>query len=223
MRHVVGLPAAPHHALTYGSAMHQAVAAFHLSRRAGKPLSEEEMLKVFERAWSPEGFLSREHEELRYSQGRAALRRFRESQLALKDTVVGVERPFAVELDGINIRGRMDRIDRSDEGVAIVDYKSSDVRDQAKADARARDSLQLQVYAMAYESENGTLPAEVRLHFLDSGVVGSSVPDGKRLTKAKGQLKAAALGIKEKSFEPTPDARTCGYCPYRQICRSSAA
>ena len=47
LRHVVGLPTAPHHALTYGSAMHQAVAAFHVSRGAGKPLSEEELLERF--------------------------------------------------------------------------------------------------------------------------------------------------------------------------------
>ena len=223
LRHVVGLPSAPHHALAYGSAMHQAVAAFHLSRRAGKPLTGQELLNVFERAWSPEGFLSREHEELRYAAGRAALLRFRETQLESADPVVAVERPFDVELDGIKVRGRIDRIDRSDEGAAIVDYKSSDVRDQAKADARARASLQLQVYAMAYESENGALPSSVRLHFLESGVVGSAAPDEKRLAKAKGQLKAAALGIREQRFAPKPDARTCGYCPYRQICSSSAA
>jgi DNA helicase-2/ATP-dependent DNA helicase PcrA len=223
LRHVVGLPASPHHALAYGRAMHQAVAAFHLSRRAGKPLTEEELLCVFQREWSPEGFLSREHEEHRYAQGKASLLRFREEQLSQEDTVVAVERPFTVDLDGIHIKGRIDRLDCTPTGTAIVDYKSSDVRDQGKADTRARDSLQLQAYTMAFESENGSLPDRVQLHFLDSGVVGTAAPDRKRLDKAKSQLKSAAIGIRDGRFHPKPDAVSCGYCPYRQICGSSAA
>jgi DNA helicase-2/ATP-dependent DNA helicase PcrA len=223
LRHVVGLPAAPHHALVYGSAMHQAVAAFHVSRSNGAPLSEKDLLAVFERAWSPEGFLSREHEERRFAAGREALLQFRKEQLASASSVVAVERPFCVELDGVSVRGRIDRLDRTPEGAVIVDYKSSDIRDQSKADAKSRDSLQLRVYAMAYQAEHGTLPSEVRLHFLDSGVVGTAIPDEKRQEKAKAQLKAAASGIREQKFQPRPDAVSCGYCPYRQVCGSSAA
>ena len=58
------------------------------------------------------------------------------------------------------------------EHVTITDYKSSDVRDPAKARQRARESLQLQIYAMGYEAMTGRLPDQVALHFLDSGLVG---------------------------------------------------
>ena len=58
---------------------------------------------------------------------------------------------------------------------------------------------------------------------LESGVVGTATPDQKRLDKAKNQLKQAAIGIRDAQFPPKPDAMTCGYCPYRQICGSSAA
>ncbi len=126
-------------------------------------------------------------------------------------------------MDGLTVRGRVDRLDATADGAVITDYKSSDVRDQAKADQKARDSLQLQVYALAHESEHGSLPHEVRLHFLDSGVVGSASPDPARLEKARGKLKAAAAKIGEGDFPPQPSAITCGYCPYRQICGASAA
>ena len=59
------------------------------------------------------------------------------------------------------------------ERVTITDYKTSDVRDPAKARQRARESLQLQIYAMAYEAVSGRLPDAVQLHFLDTGVSGS--------------------------------------------------
>ena len=55
------------------------------------------------------------------------------------------------------------------ERVVITDYKSSDVRDPAKARERARDSLQLTIYAMAWQAETGRLPDAVALHFLDFG------------------------------------------------------
>jgi DNA helicase II / ATP-dependent DNA helicase PcrA len=223
LRHVVGLPSPSHHALTYGSAMHQAVAAFHLSRDRGEPLSEENLLAVFARAWSPEGFLSREHEEARFKAGNEALARFRRDQLAAPQEVVAVERPFTFKLDELSIRGRMDRVDRTRAGTVIVDYKSSDVREQSKADERARESLQLQVYAMAHQAESGALPSQVRLHFLDSGVVGSAIPDPARLEKARTKLRAAAAGIQAGQFKPRPSPISCGYCPYRQICPSSAA
>ena len=38
------------------------------------------------------------------------------------------------------------------ERVVITDYKSSDVRDPANARERARDSLQLTIYAMALQA-----------------------------------------------------------------------
>jgi DNA helicase-2/ATP-dependent DNA helicase PcrA len=223
LRHVVGLPTPVHHALTYGSALHRAVAAFHLSRARGAPLTDEELADEFRAAWSPEGFLSREHEEARFAAGREALRRFRELELERPTDVVAVERPFAFSMDGIRIRGRIDRLDRTPEGDVIVDYKSSDVRDQAKADAKARDSLQLQVYAMAHEAGSARLPKEMRLHFIESGLVGATRPDSDRLARARQKIAAAAAGIRAGTFSPTPNAFACGYCPYRQVCPSSAA
>ena len=52
---------------------------------------------------------------------------------------------------------------RARTGPIITDYKSSDVREQRRADERARDSLQLQLYALAWEAETGALPASLEL------------------------------------------------------------
>ena len=67
----------------------------------------------------------------------------------------------------------------------ITDYKSSDVRDPAQARQRAKDSLQLSIYAMGYEAMTGRLPDAVALHFLDSGLVGTAPVDRRRIDKAK--------------------------------------
>jgi DNA helicase II / ATP-dependent DNA helicase PcrA len=257
---VVRVPTTPHHSMVYGAAVHQAIQEFHRSQARGKPLSEPELLGVFEDAWSNEGFLSREHETARLEAGRAALRRFRESQLQ-PDAVVPawVEREFGFALGGDRIRGRFDRVDivpvaadsaaisgdayevadaptilRADvvepmlellgpEEVTITDYKTSDVRDPVVARQRARDSLQLQIYAMAYEAMTGRLPDAVQLHFLDSGLVGRAEVDPARLEKARERIATAAAGIRARDYTPRPSTMACTYCPFRDICPSSAA
>jgi DNA helicase-2/ATP-dependent DNA helicase PcrA len=109
------------------------------------------------------------------------------------------------------------------ERVTITDYKTSDVRDPAKARQRARESLQLQIYAMGYEAMTGRLPDQVALHFLDSGLVGMVDVDPKRVAKARARIAEVASGIRAASFEATPEPMVCTRCPFRDICPSSVA
>jgi DNA helicase-2/ATP-dependent DNA helicase PcrA len=252
--HVLRVPIAPHHSIVYGSALHQAVQEFHRRQARGYLMTEEELLAAFDRAWSNEGFLTREHEEARLAAGRSALRRFREEQLQPGTIVPAyVEREFSFNLDGDRVRGRMDRVDierlpagapeahdgvgevqHADtvapalpglypERVTITDYKSSDVRDPVRARERARESLQLQIYAMAYQAETGRLPDALQLWFLESGLVGRVEVDDKRLGKARDSIRRAAAGIRARRFEATPDYLACGYCAFGDICPASAA
>lgn len=224
LRHVVRVPTPPHHALVLGNALHQAAAAFHIAQSRGRPMDQDALLEVFDLHWSGEGFLSRQHEEARYASGRAALVRFHAEQTRPGAIApAAVERTFSVRIDGDIVRGRYDRVDGTPEGTVITDLKSSDVREQKKATERARDSLQLQVYALAHEAETGTLPAAVQLHFMESGLTGRSVPDPARLAKARAKIAQAAAGIRAGQFEARPDYLACGYCPYRDICPSSTA
>ncbi len=106
--------------------------------------------------------------------------------------------------------------------VTITDYKSSDVRDPAAARQRARESLQLTIYAMGYEALTGRLPDAVQLYFLESGLIGRAQLDDRRLARARELIARAAEGIRVRDFEAKPDAVACTYCPYRDICPSSA-
>ena len=134
---------------------------------------------------------------------------------------------FAAASDGPVRRARADVVEPSlgllgREEVTITDYKSSDVRDPAKARQRARDSLQLQIYAMAYEAMTGRLPDAVQLHFLDSGLSGGRPWMRRRLDKARERIATAAAGIRARDYTPRPETMACTYCPYREICPSSA-
>jgi DNA helicase-2/ATP-dependent DNA helicase PcrA len=223
-RHVLRIPTPPHHALAYGIALHQAVAAFGRSEMARAPLSEEDLLRTFDAAWTGEGFLSREHEEARLAAGRDALRRFREARRAAGCAApVAVERDFIFGIDGVRLRGRFDRIDEEPSGPVVSDFKSSDVRDPARARQRARESLQLGVYALAYEATAGRRPEALQLVFLDSGVVGRVGVEERRLERVRERIRQAASGIRADAFEARPDAVGCSFCPFRTACPSAAA
>ncbi|HVL53073.1 MAG TPA: ATP-dependent DNA helicase [Vitreimonas sp.] len=250
--HVLRVPLAPHHSIIYGSALHQAVQEFHKRHARGDVMTEAELVESFERAWTNDGFLSREHEEARLDAGRDALRRFREEQLRPGAVIpTYVEREFSFTLGGDRIRGRWDRVDVEEpaptdpppppssaphadvvsptlpllghERVTITDYKSSDVRDPARARQRARDSLQLQIYAMGYEAMTGRLPDAVQLHFLESGLVGRVDVEPKRLEKARAQIATAAAGMRARDYTAKPDYLSCSWCAFRDICPASAA
>lgn len=109
------------------------------------------------------------------------------------------------------------------ERVTITDYKSSDVRDVAIARKRARDSLQLTIYAMGYQALTGRLPDAVQLHFLETGIVGRAEVDDRRLAAGRELIEHAANGIRLRQFEPKPNTVTCSYCPFRGLCPASAA
>ena len=250
--HILRVPLAPHHAIIYGAALHKAVQLFHYRHAKGYVMSEAELDDVFDSAWSNDGFVSRDHEEARLVAGRAALRRFRVAQLE-PDAVIPtyVEREFSFMLGGDRVRGRWDRVDvvpaelgselpppgldhsadvvsptlgmLGPERVTITDYKSSDVRDPAKARQRARDSLQLQIYAMGYEAMTGRLPDKIALHFLESGLIGSVDVDPKRLARARDKIALAAAGMRARDYTPRPDYLACTYCAFRDICPASAA
>ncbi len=109
------------------------------------------------------------------------------------------------------------------ERVTITDYKSSDVRDPVRARQRARESLQLQIYAMGYEAMTGRLPDALQLYFLESGLVGRAEVEPRRLEKARRQIARAAEGMRARDYTPKPDYLACSWCAFREICPSSAA
>jgi len=220
--HILRIPLRQHHSVVYGSALHKAVEFYLRRRAAGNFTSLEDFLRAFEDAWRNEGFLTREHEEQRKRAGIQALTRFHHEEETSGRKPAAVEQEFGFELGPTRVRGRLDRVDETPDGAVIVDYKSSDVTDQKKADQRARESLQLKIYALAWKEMTGRLPVRVELRFLESGLAGRHRPTEEDLAEARGAIEAAARGIRQRRFDPTPGYQTCRYCPYNQICPSTA-
>ncbi len=127
---------------------------------------------------------------------------------------VRVERPFAFELDGVLLNGRLDVLWRSGDEALVVDYKTNVLggRDPDEiVDAEYRS--QRIVYALAC-LRAGAERVEVAYQFLEApdAIVSASfsVTD---LEALETELGEAIARIREGDFRPTPSPYACSGCP----------
>ena len=219
--HILRVPIMRHHAVVYGSAIHRAVQEYLRRKAAGMKMTLDEFLRVYEASWVSEGFLTREHEEQRFQAGREALTKFFEDEEKSGATPTYVEKEFCFFIDNNRVIGRWDRVDERGDGTRIIDFKSSQVHSQKDADKRTKDSLQLHIYALAYQRTFQKTPESVELHFLGSGLVGRHEVTEADMEDAAERIGDAALGIRARAFEAAPEYMSCQYCAYNGICPSS--
>ena len=220
--HVLRVPLLAHHAVVYGHAVHEAVRSHFERRLAGESPDADALVAAFRAAWISEGFLSREHEEERLREGEAMLRRFHAQQASDPWRPLAVEQEFAFTLERNRIQGRYDLVLESAGETAVVDFKTGDVRDQKAADRRARESLQLDIYALAQLKTQGRLPDKVELRFLESDLVASRRPTEADALATETRIRTAATAIRKRAFEARPTFFACSQCPFREICPHTA-
>src|SRR6059036_1928728 len=220
--HLLRVPILRHHTVVYGNTVHKVVEHYLKRRVAGNYTSLEDLLAIYEREWDNQGFLTWDHEEARKAAGRAALTRFWHEEEAGGVRPSHVEKDFGFSLGADRVRGRFDRVDEDLLGATIIDYKTGEVLKQAIADRRTAESLQLQMYALAWREMTGALPQRVELRFIESNLVGRHAPDEDDVEEATEAVKAAAVGIRARRFEGTPSYTACRYCAYNQICPFTA-
>jgi DNA helicase-2/ATP-dependent DNA helicase PcrA len=220
--HVLRVPLLAHHAVVHGHAVHQAVRRHFEARLAGRPFSEDDLVAAFRAAWVSEGFLSREHEEERLRSGEAMLRRFHAEEAKAPWAPTAVEEEFAFAVERNRVQGRYDLVIERGGEVAIVDFKTGDVRDEKAAQKRAKESLQLDVYALAHLRTKGRLPDRVELRFLESALAAGRRPTADEARATEERIRAAADAIRKRVFPARPTWMACGQCPFREICPHTA-
>ncbi|HEX2155097.1 MAG TPA: PD-(D/E)XK nuclease family protein [Acidimicrobiia bacterium] len=123
------------------------------------------------------------------------------------------------DLDGIVIRGILDRIDRDDDGrLVITDYKTG----KAPPERYAYGAFfALKIYALLVRRLRGETPAEVRLLYLNGPTLYRCAVDDAQLDAMDRQLRALWLRI-ERALDdnrfPARPGRLCDWCSYRDIC-----
>ncbi|HET7746145.1 MAG TPA: ATP-dependent DNA helicase [Vicinamibacteria bacterium] len=220
--HRLRVPLLIHHRVVYGHAIHKAVQEYFRARVEGRALSPDEVIAAFRAAWVSEGFLSREHEEQRLRAGEDALRRFLDQDAEAPLRPTGVEQDFAFLLDRTRLQGRYDLVVEEGGRITILDFKTGAVDDPKEAAQRAKESLQLDIYALAHLRTRGRLPDWVELRFLESGLSGGKRPAAEDVQRAEDLVREVAAQVRRREFPPRPSYLACGQCAFRDICPHTA-
>jgi putative RecB family exonuclease len=137
---------------------------------------------------------------------------------------VGVELGVETELDGLRLRGIIDRLDVLPDGrLIVVDYKTG----RAPSERFERGSLGgVQTYALLCESMLGQAPAEVRLLYLRQPLAITAVASDQTI---RGQRKRAVAvwsaierACDREDFRPNVGP-LCDYCNFKSSCPAFAA
>ena len=218
------VPLLTHHAVVYGHAVHEAVRQHFEARLAGRPFTADDLVAAFRSAWVSEGFLSRDPRGASVSRaGEATLRRFHAEEAEAPWSPTAVEQDFAFDVETQPGAGPLRP--RAREGRPRHDRRLQDGRRPRRREGgqkRARESLQLDVYALAYLKTKGRLPDRVELRFLESGLVAGRRPTREEAAETEARIRAAAAAIRRREFPAKPTWMACGQCPFRDICPHTA-
>lgn len=123
------------------------------------------------------------------------------------------------EVDGMHIRGILDRMDRRSDGrLVITDYKTG----RAPSERFARPAFfALKIYAALIRRRVGEAPAELRLLYLNGPTLYRMDVTEHQLDGVERQLRALWSAIdramETDHFPPKP-GRLCGWCAFKQNC-----
>jgi putative RecB family exonuclease len=218
-------PAFNSSALAFGSAIHEAAAAYHQSRLEADPLRADQLMDVYRDEWRRAGqvkYFNGDNENTLTEKAKNMLNVFHES-VDPYTQVIGVEEHFEIPLGGLPLFvGFIDLIEESDEGsVTLVDLKTASKKlSQSNVDT----NLQLTAYALATESmgfnpDELTFRLDVLLKTKEAGLVKyetSRTPDDRyRFIKL---LYSAWNGIQSDVFFPRRDWG-CVQCAWAKNCK----
>jgi putative RecB family exonuclease len=219
-------PAFTSAALTFGSSLHEAVAAYYQSRLEGDPIRPDQMLDVYRDTWrNAEGvkFFNGDNAESLLKKAEQLIQVFHD-QVDPDVTVVGVEEFFEVQLakEVPPFQGFIDLIEESPNGrVTVVDLKTASKK---LADNAVHSNLQLTAYslgaaALGFDPDQLTLRLDVLTKTKSPDMVRYETTrtqqERDRFVKLVRQVWAA---IEHHAFYPKEDWHW-GQCAWADHCR----
>ncbi len=200
------------HPTEIGDAVHRLLELVDLAAPASPDPAD---LEVFVRAWYP---AATDDEFARIG---GLVRAYTDSALAAR--IAGLhgarpERPFAFELGGVLVNGRLDVLWRSADSALVLDYKTNALLDRDPAEiVEAEYGTQQTVYAIAC-LRAGAHEVEVVYHFLeDADAVVSKVFTAGDAAVLEEGLAASIDRIRVGEFRPTPSPFACSGCPALEV------
>ena len=125
-----------------------------------------------------------------------------------------LEKNFSLKIGDVSLTGRIDRIDRLENGTfEVIDYKTG----ASKRDANLSKDLQLSLYALACRDILKIPVSKLSLYFLEDQEKNSTTRNDEQIESTKQEILKLGQDLQSSEFFPTPGFH-CQFCEYRLIC-----
>jgi DNA helicase-2/ATP-dependent DNA helicase PcrA len=195
----------------HGVILHEVLRQAGEARRSGREITSGMLRSIHEAVWSQETFPDPRRAETFKRIGAAQLEEYRKKG-GFDARPEYLEHQFSAKVDGWTLRGVIDRVDRTESGWRIVDYKSG------RPLTRRRRDLQVALYALGAGSALDQEPMELQVVYLATGQSVKVEKVADLVADAARQGTEVAEGVKAGRFDPRPERRRCRLCPYRLVC-----
>jgi len=180
--------------------------------------------RIFEESWSGGAYGSKRQARHHKDWGRSLLEKFfaRLGQLGDRTPVLCGE-TFEVHVDGIWLKGRLDRVDRAEDGaLEVTQYELEE-----RVWNTAAENWRLFVYSLVADRRLGVPPKKIRQMSLSGGPPLELSMNRRRLVEGLRIMRDAAENIRRGNFPPyaealsgarAEDCRVCRSCDYQDLC-----
>jgi len=210
--YLLKIPVPPARAQSFGMTMHRVLRDFH--RLPKKQQRLKNLLDLYERHWIPLGYEGVEDQRLAKREGEKILRNYFKTHRRKLGEPVFLEKSFGLKVDDVLLAGFIDRIDKTDQGFEIIDYKTAD---KAASQKKADQDEQLTIYALAAREALKIKPDSLALYFLKQNEKITTKRTAEQLEKEKERIVETAKVIRKSNFPAKPGI-LCHYCDFRGIC-----
>jgi putative RecB family exonuclease len=129
------------------------------------------------------------------------------------------EELIEVVVDGLRLRGYVDRLDVTPAGdIRVVDYKTGATPREA---FEAKALFQMKFYALVLWRTRGVVPRQLRLMYLADSDTLSYAPEADELARFERTVLAIWAAIQRameaRDFRPSP-SRLCDWCEHKPLC-----
>ncbi|MFA6423223.1 MAG: ATP-dependent DNA helicase [Patescibacteria group bacterium] len=216
--HILQIPVSTSHQISFGNAIHKTI-EFFLKQKIKKNIPTiEEIYTSFENNWINEGYITREHEQKRFNEGKQAITNFYNSEKNNPNIPTAVEKSFSFKYnDQLTIKGRFDLIYQQNNEVEIKDFKTSNVDTEEDALKNAQKNRPFAIYSLAIKKILNVTP-KLTMHFINKSLEVSIFKKEKDEIKLTEEISKVITGLNNQNFVADPTYQACNYCPYKNIC-----